>query len=61
MKQKITFAICAVLLLAGFFGLQAVSESSLSLWEGAGAILGIGILESPVIAVLNRTIKKCAL
>ena len=58
MKQKITFAICAVLLLAGIFGLQAVSESSLSLWEGAGAILLICALESPVIAVANRTIKK---
>jgi len=61
MKQKLTFALCAVLLLAGFFGLQAVSESSLSLWEGAGAILGICALESPVIALANHTINKKAL
>ena len=59
MKRKLTFALCAVLLLAGFFGLQAVSESnSLSLWEGVGAILGIFALELPVIRLANKTIEK---
>lgn len=58
MKRKLTFALCAVLLLAGFFGLQAVSESSLPLWEGVGAILAIFAAELPVIHVANKTSEK---
>ena len=58
MKEKLTYALCAVLLLAGFFGLQAVSESSLSFWEGVGAILGICVLEIPVIRLANKTVEE---
>ena len=58
MKQKTTFAICAVLLLAGFFGLQAVSESGLPLWGAVGAILGIFAAEIPVILVVNKSVEK---
>lgn len=54
MKKKISFAICAVLLVAGFFALQAVSESSLSFWEGAGCIAAIFLAETPVVRHLNK-------
>ena len=56
MKRKLTIALCAALLLAGFFGLQAVSESSLSLWEGAGAILAILVALLLVVKVANRLV-----
>ena len=58
MKHKITFAICAVLLLAGFFGLQAVAESSLSLKGGVAAILSIFAVELIVVRVANKTMKE---
>ena len=56
MKRKLTIALCAALLLARFFGLQAVSESSLSLWEGAGAILAILVALLLVVKVANRLV-----
>ena len=58
MKQKTTFAICAVLLLAGFFGLQAVSESGIPFWGAIVAILGIIAAEVPVIVVVNKNVGK---
>ena len=57
MKKKITFAFCAALLLAGFFGLQAVSESSLPFWGAIGAIAAIFLLETPVVRYLNRHVE----
>jgi len=54
MKQKLSFALCAALLVAGFFGLQAVSESSLPLWEGVGVIAAIFLGETPVVMYLNK-------
>ena len=54
MKKKLSFALCAALLVAGFFGLQAVSESSLPLWEGVGAIAAIFLVEMPVVRYLNK-------
>lgn len=54
MKKKLSFALCAALLVAGFFGLQAVSESSLPLWEGVGAIAAIFLGETPVVMYLNK-------
>ena len=56
MKRKITYALCAFLLIAGFFGLCAVSESSLSFWEGLGAILAIFVAEIPVVKLLNKQV-----
>ena len=58
MKHKITFALCAGLLLAGFFGLVSVSESDLSFCEAVGAILGICAAELPVIHLANKTVEK---
>lgn len=58
MKEKITYALCAVLLLAGFFGLQAVSESGLPFWEAIGAIALICALEVPVVRLANKTIER---
>ena len=58
MKKKFTYALCAVLLLAGFFGGQAVSESHLSFWESLLAIMGICAAELPVIVVVNKEVKK---
>lgn len=58
MKKKLTYALCALLFLAGFFGLCAVSESkSLPLWEGLGVILGILLLEIPVVRIVNNAVK----
>ena len=57
MKKKLTYLFCAILLLAGFFGLCAVSESSLSFWEGLGAILGIFVAEMPVVHVANKEMR----
>ena len=54
MKQKLSFALCAALLVAGFFGLQAVSESSLPLWEGVGCIAAIFLVEMPVVRYINK-------
>ena len=56
MKKR--YALCAVLLLAGFFGLQAVSESHLSFWESLLAITGICAAELPVIAIANKEVEK---
>lgn len=56
MKKKITFAFCAALLLAGFFGLQAVSESSLPFWGAIGAIAAIFLVETPVVRYINKNI-----
>ena len=58
MKKKITFAICAVWMLAGFFGLQAVSESGLPFVETLGIILAIGIAEAPAVIIANHEVKK---
>lgn len=56
MKQKISFALCALTLVAGFFGLQAVSESSLPFWEGAGCIAGIFLLMVPAVRKVNKAL-----
>ena len=56
MKQKISFAFCALTLVAGFFGLQAVSESSLPFWEGVGCIAGIILLMIPAVRKVNRSL-----
>ena len=58
MKQKLSLALCAVLLVAGFFGLQAVSESPLSFWEGVGAIAAIFLVETPVVHYLNKKVEE---
>lgn len=58
MKQKITFAICAVWMLAGFYGLAAVSESGLPFVETIGAIIAISIAELPVVIIANHEVKK---
>lgn len=58
MRKQISYSICAILLLAGFFGICAVSESSLSLWEGLGVIFGISVAEAPVIMVANKMVKE---
>ena len=58
MKQKITFAICAVWMLAGFFGLQAVSESGLPFVETLGVIIAIGLAEIPAVLIANHEVKK---
>jgi len=58
MKKKLTYLFCAILLLAGFFGLCAVSESSLPFWEGLGVIIGIFVAEIPVIHIANKSVKK---
>lgn len=57
MKKKTTFALCAVLLLAGFFGLQAVSESHLPFWEVVGLIAAILLAEAPVVRYLNKSVR----
>lgn len=57
MKQKISFAFCALMLIAGFFGLQAVSESSLPFWEGVGCIAAIFLAETPVVRHLNKIVR----
>ena len=54
MKKKLSFAFCALMLIAGFFGLQAVSESSLPFWEGVGCIAAIFLGETPVVMYLNK-------
>ena len=58
MKEKITYAFCAVAMVAGFFGLQAVSESSLSFWQGTGAILAILALMSIPVRRVNKLLKE---
>ena len=58
MKRKLTLAFCALMLLAGFFGLQAVSESSLPFWEGAGCIALIFLVETPVVRYLNKCVSR---
>ena len=57
MKHNITFALCAVLLLAGFFGLQAVSELHLPVWEVLGLIAAIFLAETPVVRYLNKHVE----
>ena len=57
MKKKTTFALCAVLLLAGFFGLQAVSESNLPFWEVVGLIAAILAAMFLVAAVINKSLE----
>lgn len=56
MKKKITFALCALFLVAGFFGLCAVAESGLPLWEAVGLITAIFVAEIPVVKIANREI-----
>ena len=58
MKEKITFAFCAVAMVAGFFGLQAVSESSLPLWQGTGAIIAILLVMSFPVRRINKLLKE---
>lgn len=57
MKKKTTFSLCAVLLLAGFFGLQAVSESHLPFWEVVGLIAAILAAMFLVAAVINKSLQ----
>ena len=58
MKRKLSLAFCALMLLAGFFGLQAVSESSLPFWEGVGCIALILLVETPVVRYLNKCVSR---
>ena len=58
MKKKMTYALLAGLLLSGFFGLAAISESHLPFWESLFAILGICAAELPVILILNKMAEK---
>ena len=58
MKEIITYAFCAVLLVAGFFALQAVSESSLPLWQGTGAIAAIILVMSVPVRRVNKLLNK---
>ena len=58
MKRKLTFAICAIWLLAGFLGLMSLSEAELSAAETFGIFLAIVLAESPAIIIANREIEE---
>lgn len=58
MKQKHIFALCAFVMVAAFFGLAAVAESSLPLWEGIGCIAGILLIAAPVVRLANRAVEE---
>lgn len=56
--KKVSYTICSILLLAGFFGLQAVAEApGLSLWEAIGIVAGILLALSPVVSYLNKEVE----
>lgn len=56
--KHLTYATCATLLLAGFFGLCAIAESGLPLWEAVGLIASILLFELGVASVANKSIEK---
>ena len=58
MKQKITFAILAAWLLAGFIGMVSVSESELSALETFVIFLAIAVAEIPAVIIANHEIAK---
>lgn len=54
MKEKITYAICAVLLVAGFAGMQSVAESNLPALASVGILAGIIAALLAVCEVINK-------
>ena len=55
--KKLALALCAVVLVAGFFGMQAVSESSLPFWEAIGCLAGILLVMLGAAKVANKVVK----
>jgi len=60
MKRKLSLAFCALMFLAGFFGLQAVSESALPFWKGVGSIAVILAVLFLVAGIANKQVEEDA-